>query len=578
MPRALLWTALTLLIVSPTVAFHRLGNIAIDRLEAEDRRQRVARAEQELLAALTREVRRDARWLPLTDTASCAVRLEPDGAYLASSALLAARALATQQPVLALEVLGPLLRADDAGAAIASLAAAAILDAVGRGEPAESLRRRALAIVQRDEWSGSTLAREVALEAAVAGDSASVDAALEAWVVEVEGRGTDLEELVLLAHLAERASSHAVRARIDERRRLPRVQADVAARVRGADPRLRLVATQAGWFAIDPPALRFRSGPDPARVVPALEQAPQRDPRPVEITGVLAGDDLVLELGDARLALVLPSAALFAVDPRWLLRLGMLGYGLIAGLLLFSIQRQMRRADRLVAARDDLIAQVGHELRTPLTVLRMYGESLLAGRVREGVRDEYLRGIVVESQRIGDLVDRVTRAARDEEVAVTGELRADLAAVVTDVAASFRERISEAQGTLSIEVQVAVPAVRAAADDLRLVCDVLLDNAVRYGGAGPRIEIAVAVSGAVACVAVRDHGPGVSAAERGLVFERWQRGEQGRKQAGRGAGMGLFLARRIARAHGGDLLVEAPPGGGARFVWILPLAGDGVEA
>jgi len=100
----------------------------------------------------------------------------------------------------------------------------------------------------------------------------------------------------------------------------------------------------------------------------------------------------------------------------------------------------------------------------------------------------------------------------------------------------------------------------------------LVDNAVKYSPTGAAVDVhASAVNGRVV-VDVRDRGPGVAVEDRSLIFEKFGRAKTGKMLPG--TGLGLFIARSIAEAHGGSLEVRGAPDGGAIFTLALPLARD----
>jgi signal transduction histidine kinase len=98
----------------------------------------------------------------------------------------------------------------------------------------------------------------------------------------------------------------------------------------------------------------------------------------------------------------------------------------------------------------------------------------------------------------------------------------------------------------------------------------LLDNAVKYSPAGGEVEIEALARNGTIDVEVRDRGPGVAPEHHTLIFERF--GRVSGEQAKPGTGLGLFIARSIAEAHGGSLDVQSEPGSGAAFTFRLPVA------
>jgi signal transduction histidine kinase len=116
-----------------------------------------------------------------------------------------------------------------------------------------------------------------------------------------------------------------------------------------------------------------------------------------------------------------------------------------------------------------------------------------------------------------------------------------------------------------------LPLVRGDRERLRQLLLNLLTNAIKYTVAGDEVEVSAAAADGNLSVSVRDHGPGIPFEEQRLIFEKFGRVNLGGKSTP-GAGLGLFIARSIAEAHGGSLVVESEPGAGATFTLRLPLA------
>jgi signal transduction histidine kinase len=208
-------------------------------------------------------------------------------------------------------------------------------------------------------------------------------------------------------------------------------------------------------------------------------------------------------------------------------------------------------------------AELSHELRTPLARISAETELMLR---RERTPDEYRTALAAVQRSAGQMtrtVETLVAAARQEArlTRATSDVRDALAAAVTNV----RETAT------GIDVRVAVPSepVRVAVDEelVERTIQPLLDNAVRYGRAA--VELSLVRDGSTAAIDVLDDGPGVAEHEQALIFEPGTRGEA---SGGRtdGAGLGLSLARRLARSAGGEIVVT--PGRGGRFTLRLPLA------
>jgi two-component system OmpR family sensor kinase/two-component system sensor histidine kinase BaeS len=216
--------------------------------------------------------------------------------------------------------------------------------------------------------------------------------------------------------------------------------------------------------------------------------------------------------------------------------------------------------------RKNLIADVSHELRTPLTVVQGDLQAILDGVYP--LEMAQIASLYDETRLLTRLVDDL----HDLALADAGQLRierapVDLAEVARAAVAQFGP-LAEAQGVrLWLAADDPLPPVTGDADRLAQVLRNLLSNALRHTPAGG--EVAVSVRGAEARVelAVADTGPGIAAEDLPRVFDRFYRGD---RRAGRGAGLGLAIARQLARAHGGDISAESQPGAGTRFTLRLP--------
>jgi signal transduction histidine kinase len=100
---------------------------------------------------------------------------------------------------------------------------------------------------------------------------------------------------------------------------------------------------------------------------------------------------------------------------------------------------------------------------------------------------------------------------------------------------------------------------------------VLLDNALRYTGAGGHVDVVVGTAGGAACLAVKDTGTGIGAADLPHVFERFYRADAARNRDSGGTGLGLAIAQELVAAHGGTIEAESTPGEGSTFTVKLPL-------
>ncbi len=245
------------------------------------------------------------------------------------------------------------------------------------------------------------------------------------------------------------------------------------------------------------------------------------------------------------------------------LRLRQLGWSLAALLALgvgFASRRALQRERELVRLRSQFVANVSHELRTPVGSLLLMSENLAQGRVREEAdRARYHALMQREATRLARLVDDVLDVARLEQGRevphCTQETELEpwaanlLAETAAFAAAHSVELLThsrfETRGSAALDVEA-----------LRRAVFNLIDNARKHGCAP--LEFSVVTAGRELTLSVRDHGPGMSAAERARASEPYWRSTQTKVA---GAGLGLAIVSGIARRHGGRLDLDAPEQG-----------------
>lgn len=222
----------------------------------------------------------------------------------------------------------------------------------------------------------------------------------------------------------------------------------------------------------------------------------------------------------------------------------------------------LREADRLKGA---LLASVSHDLRTPLTAIKA-----LAGRPG-GLTPHDARVIEGEADRLGRLLDALLDWSRIQGGALPSRVEFNTADDLLDAA---RRAAVGAMGQRPVVVRLAGDGVLAGHFDLVLsvrIVSNLLENAGKYAPAAEPVELWAAREGDRLVIGVRDQGPGLPAEEHDRIFEPFARGRSVSPDSA-GVGLGLAIAREFARAQGGDLLYVSPPGGGAEFRLLLPLA------
>ena len=226
---------------------------------------------------------------------------------------------------------------------------------------------------------------------------------------------------------------------------------------------------------------------------------------------------------------------------------------------------------RLSALRADFVSLVSHELRSPMASV-IGSARTLQQRWRElspEQRESFLAVIAHETSRLADLIGDVLDTSRIEAGTFSYSFEdVDLARLVRDSAAAAEH----GQDEVAVEavVREPLPAVRGDRDRLRQVLVNLIDNAVKYSPPGDRVRVEAEQTDGRVVIEVRDRGPGISPEHQRLIFEKFGRANVA-EHAKPGTGLGLFIARSIAEAHGGALEVRSAPGRGATFRLSLPL-------
>ncbi len=240
------------------------------------------------------------------------------------------------------------------------------------------------------------------------------------------------------------------------------------------------------------------------------------------------------------------------------------------GELAATFNSMLARLDDSFKGLRRFTADASHEMRTPLALMRTELEGALS-RQRGAIENRrVLLELQVEVERMTRMVDRLLMLARADAGALHPALSpVDITDTLLEAAARWR---SEAERK-AVQIEVKAPdtgRVKADPDLLRRVLDNLLDNAVRHTPAHRAVELSAELEGGRWRIDVHDEGPGVPAAARPILFQRFARLDGYRDRTNGGAGLGLALSRAIAEAHGGSLVLVENGAAGARFRLSLP--------
>jgi two-component system OmpR family sensor kinase len=242
--------------------------------------------------------------------------------------------------------------------------------------------------------------------------------------------------------------------------------------------------------------------------------------------------------------------------------------GLALNAMLGQIERAFAEREVVEQRLRHFVSDASHELRTPLTSMRGYAE--LLQRNPDMSREDVLlavRRIEDETRRMGLLVDDLLLLARLDQRRPLDRGPVDLTSMINDAVSDARA----ADPDRIVLARVATPMV-VTGDDLRLrqALANLVRNALVHTPAGSPVEVSLQALDGHAEIDVIDHGPGVPAAQRERIFERFHRADPLRSRDQGGSGLGLSIAAAVVSAHGGRISVDDTPGGGATFRVELP--------
>ena len=226
---------------------------------------------------------------------------------------------------------------------------------------------------------------------------------------------------------------------------------------------------------------------------------------------------------------------------------------------------------RLSALRADFVSLVSHELRSPLAAVIGAARTLQERRdeLTAEQRDQLLSLISGEASRLTMLVADVLDTSRIEAGTFSYQFgEVDVASLIEDVVATASVR----QAEVGVRAMLAepLPPVGGDRERLRQVLTNLVENAVKYSAEGDAVEVSAQCEDLYVRISVSDRGPGIPDDQQQLIFQKFGRAEvEGGSKPG--TGLGLFIARSIAEAHGGTLEVQSRRDGGATFTLSLPL-------
>ena len=218
--------------------------------------------------------------------------------------------------------------------------------------------------------------------------------------------------------------------------------------------------------------------------------------------------------------------------------------------------------------RKNMTADIAHELRTPLSTIRSHVEAYQDGVMKPNKKN--LHSIYEEILRLGRLIDDLGELAQAE----SGKLKLDkkeidLALLAKNTVASLKPVFDGEELTIKIKSKGEVVGVYDE-DRIKQILVNLLVNAVKYSSAGGQVTVEVGVVKNKAWISVSDNGPGIDEKSLPFIFERFYRVDKSRNRATGGSGIGLTIAKELAKLHGGSIDVSSTVGAGSTFTVNFP--------
>jgi heavy metal sensor kinase len=240
------------------------------------------------------------------------------------------------------------------------------------------------------------------------------------------------------------------------------------------------------------------------------------------------------------------------------------------GRLVQVLNHSFDRLERSFAQATRFSSDASHELKTPLTIMRGEIESALKAEVDNPRIQSLLDGLLAETQRVCDIVEKLLLLSRADAGTLT------LTKETLDFSAICHELVEDAEilarpKRITTEFEIS-PDVKVLADESYLwqVLLNLLDNAIKYNVEGGSLSISLTKSDGLAVFRIANGGPGITKEHEARVFERFYRADPSRSSATSGSGLGLSICREIVAAHRGQMWLDRPQSGWTTFIVTLP--------
>ena len=221
--------------------------------------------------------------------------------------------------------------------------------------------------------------------------------------------------------------------------------------------------------------------------------------------------------------------------------------------------------------RQEFVANVSHELKTPMTTIGGYIDGMLDGTIPPEKQQHYMQIVSGEVRRLSRLVRNMLDISRLQAMGVEESrmTRFDLGELMSDVIITFEQKINGKGLNVDVELPDRPVWVKAERDGITQVVYNLLDNAIKFCPQGGKLGLFLALEGGKAKVTVQNSGPTIDPNELPLLFDRFHKADKSRSAHREGWGLGLYIAKTIVGAYGGDIWATSE-NGITNFIFTLP--------
>jgi signal transduction histidine kinase len=280
-----------------------------------------------------------------------------------------------------------------------------------------------------------------------------------------------------------------------------------------------------------------------------------------------------------RLTMHVPRSVLSKTASPALLFAGGLAASMLLGSIVYSLlklrigQMSNLHQTELQSTRDELIALASHQLRTPASSVRQYIGMLQQGYFGELTVEQLAiaEKAYASNDRQLEIIDQLLYVAKaDAGQLILQVAPFDLANTIRDTLDAMMANASEKNIKLMVDLPRKLP-IKADERFVRMIIENLVSNAIKYSYTGSEIKIRLTTTLGVAKIRVVDTGVGIADKDHDALFQKFSRIQNPLSATEGGSGLGLYLARKLAEAHGGNIVVSSRVGRGSRFTIILPL-------